>query len=86
MRTPQLTEPLPLDMQPVTATAAAEILGRKRGTIGSWVTRYHVLVLGRIDQKTYYDLVDLTIIEREIRLHRPVPENWAGRRAIRHNY
>lgn len=75
--------PFPDDVEPVTAAQAAQRLERARGTIGAWVTRYQVLSVGTVNGTSYYDYVDLAIIEREIRLHRPVPDTWVARRELR---
>jgi hypothetical protein len=62
----------------ITAPDAARLLGRKPGTIHSWVTRYAIPRLGRTRTGlTLFDVRCLAAVERAIRYGEPVPRDWA---------
>jgi len=67
---------------PMTATAAAEALGRAPGTIYSWATRYRVRKW-RQDGRTLFDYRDLATIDGCIYRGVPVPPTPEERDRLR---
>jgi hypothetical protein len=52
-----------LDPDPITAQAAAALLGRQPVTIRQWARRYQARQLGTVDRAVYYDYADLAAID-----------------------
>ena len=51
------------DLDPVTAKAAAKLLGRSPITIRQWARRYAARQLGVVDRVVFYDYRDLATID-----------------------
>jgi hypothetical protein len=70
------------DLTPVTADEAAERLGKAPSTVRCWAFRFNARRLKKVGRKVYYDLGDLSVIEREIRHEHPVPATPEERAVI----
>jgi len=70
-------------VEPVTVYAAAERLGKAPSTIHWWAIHYGARKLGKVDRKTYFDYLDLMVIERELFHEHPIPATWQERAEIR---
>lgn len=62
-----------LDPDPITAQAAAHLLGRQPVTIRQWARRYHARQLGTVDRAVYYDYNDLAAIDGYLHRAERVP-------------
>ena len=68
-----------LDPDPITAQAAAHLLGRQPVTIRQWARRYHARQLGRVNRAVYYDYTDLATIDGYLHRGEEVPATPALR-------
>jgi hypothetical protein len=78
-----MTSDLAENVRPVTASAAANLLGRATATMRKWAERYGARQLGKEGRVVWYDFNDLAVIEREIRHGHKIPPTWEERAAIR---
>ena len=75
---------MPSDEQPepVTAKQAADRLDKAPSTIRCWVGRYGARQLKKVGRVVYYDYLDLTVIDRELKHGHTVPPTWQERAEI----
>jgi hypothetical protein len=67
----------------VTAVEAAAEFEKAPSTIRCWALRYGAVQLKKVGKRVYYDLADLSVIDRELRHGHDVPATPEERAAIR---
>lgn len=68
--------------EPVTAKQAGDRLEKAAATIRCWVGRYGARQLKKVGKVVYYDYLDLTVIDRELKHGHTVPRTWQERAEI----